>query len=582
MTLRHPLPTALVPVLLAVLATLPVAEPASALQAIGRDCTFQPGSGLLTRQSFGTTFTIFQRNPRYRCAGGVVIRADSMAYYGSTGTAELIGDVFYADSTREMTAVRATYRRDFGNLVANGVGDTAVVVTDRREGGRLTGMNLVFQEAGGGRAEDEVTVYGRMADGTRPSAVLPVEPPPEAEADAPDPAPFDVTADRIFLRGEDYFEAVGDVDVVRDSLVTASDSLEYDQVRATLDLRGRASLVQGADSIAGRRVIVRLPENEIREIETIGRGSLVSRDLDLESPWFRVTFEEGEVDGLWAAPLRRTAAAEPTDTTGALATDPDRDGADPADPDPASERLVRPEVEPEGDLSPLDSLDAVQPVATSGATRITADSLDVSATVGVLDTVRAVGRAHAVSRGDSIDASMLPEIAARDWIRGDTIVASFRSTAEADSTVYELDRIVSAGNASSLYRLAPDTSSSAADTAVADAEAPDPDRVAGDPARPDTVPADTLAAAAEVGDPAADTTAAGSGEEEPEVILPATAPGVHYVVADRIVLVFENDEVKRMEIFGLAEGVHLEPRRRSNAVAEDGGESAGPGQGGDR
>jgi lipopolysaccharide export system protein LptA len=541
-------------------------DPAAALQAVGRDCRFEPGSGLYTQRTVGTSTTIFQRRPRIRCQGDIVIRADSLAYYGSTNRFELIGNVFYADSTRSMTAVRATYRRDFGQLVANGAADTAVVVTDLADGSRLTGLNLDFREAGGGRAQDEVTISGRMQDGTRPAAILPVARPAEADPDAPEPSPFDVTADRIFLRGENFFEAEGDVDVVRDSLVTQSDALEYDQVRATLDLMGRASLVQGRDSIEGRRVLVRLPEDEIREIEAIGEGSLVSRDLDLESPWFRVTFLDGAVDGLWAAPLRRPEATGMTppdstvaDSTGAVAVAP-----------PVDDRLRRAGGPMDAEMSPQDSLDSAQPVAQSGATRISADSLDVAATVGVIDSVRAVGRAYAVSSRDSIDASMLPEIAAQDWIRGDTIVANFLPTQVADSTVYSLDRIISAGNASSLYRLAPNRGAVPPDSVAAGeaAQSSVPPVVA--ELDPDTIPGvdpDPERAS----DPAADSIPGLPGTEAPQVILPATAPGVHYVVASRIILVFENDEVRRMEIFGLKEGVHLEPRRRATAVA------AGPG-----
>ena len=537
--------------LVALVALLTTPGAVFGVQSIGRDCEWEPGSGLYTQRAVGTSYTIFQRDPRIRCQGGVVIRADSLAYYGAANRFELIGDVFYGDSTRTMTAVRATYRRDFGQLVANGAADTAVVVTDLADGARLTGLNLDYREAGGGRLEDEVTVYGRLLDGERPSAVLPVAPSPEAAPDDPAPAPFDVTADRIFLRGENYFEARGTVDAVRDSLVTRSDSLIYDQVRATLDLGGRASLVQGIDSIEGRRIIVRIPENEIREIEAIGEGSLVSRDLDLEAPWFRVAFSEGEVDGLWAAPLRRPEGPVADSITGDTVSDPA--AAPPGDPEAPVGALPAAEVAmADEEMSPRDSLDAAQPVAWSGATRITADSLDVAASVGVLDSVLAIGRAYAVSSGDSINASMLPEIAAQDWIRGDTIIAKFLARQEADSTVYSLDRIVSGGNASSLYRLAPEADAEATDSTLA-ADLPDA------PVEPDSL--------VEVGQET-EPVPQDAEAEEVQVILPADAPGVHYVVAGRIVLVFVDDEVSRMEIYELREGVHLEPRRRTNAVAD--------------
>ncbi len=530
-------------------------------QPLGEDCRFERGTDRFQRQTSGSTMIFSAITARIRCDGGIVLRSDSLTYYEARGYAELVGNVFYEDTTRTLTAARASYYRDSGRLIANGDESTDVVVTDLLEGGKLSGRNLDLIQAGGGRAEDEITVTGTRADGSRPNAVLPVDPAEDVEADAPEPEPFDVTADRIFLRGEDYFEATGRVDVVRDSLLTHSDSLVFDQVSTTLDLRGDAELVQGRDTISGRRVRVRIPENEIREIEAFGEGSLVSRELDLDAPWFRIAFIEGEVDGLWAAPLQRQGRA----TSDSLATaDPAGDAAAAVDVDPpvAAERPGEIDDREHADLTPRDSLDMLQPVAVSGGTRIRADSLDVAATVGVLDSLRAIGRAYAVSQRDSINATMLPEIAKEDWIRGDTIVASLNARTEADSTVYSIDRIVSAGNASSLYRIQPDTSARATDSlAVGDSVAQAAD-----------LPADSAALAVERSDslasmdPMADSLP-GMPDPEPVVVLPSDAPGVHYVVAQRIILVFENDEVRRMEIFGLSEGVHLEPRRRAPTTA---------------
>ncbi|HKK94372.1 MAG TPA: hypothetical protein VJ925_13135, partial [Longimicrobiales bacterium] len=383
-------------------------QPAAALQALGDDCRFESGTDLVDRRASGSSMILFVKRARIRCVGGVILRADSLTYYDARGYAELIGDVFYQDTTRTLTAARASYYRDSGRLIANGDSVMDVVVTDLQEGGRLTGRNLDFIQAGGGRAQDEITVTGTRADGSRPNAVLPVDPAEDAEADAAEPEPFDVTADRIFLRGENYFEATGRVDVVRDSLVTHSDSLVFDQVSTTLDLRGDAELVQAGDSIAGRRVRVRLPENEIREIEAFGEASLVSRDLDLDSPWFRIAFVEGQVDGLWAAPLRRQGLATPDSSASDEALAGDTTDLDVQMPPADTEREVERQERDDTDMTPRDSLDMLQPVAVSGGTRIRADSLDVAATVGVLDSMRAVGRAYAVSKRDSINAAMLP------------------------------------------------------------------------------------------------------------------------------------------------------------------------------
>jgi len=556
--------------ILVLVATL-FAPVALAGQSLGRDCAFEPGTESFRRQTFATSMTIYAVKARIRCAGGVRIRADSLTYYDARGYAELVGNVFYADSTRTMTAVRASYYRADRRLIANGDAETDVVVTNVEDGSRLSGLNLVYYQAGGGRLEDEVTVSGSRRD-ARPRALLPVGTPSaptdsaatDSVADSTDvvveemeaeSSPLDVTGDRILLRGESWFEAFGRVVSVRDSITTESDTLVYDEVGSTLDLRGNAQLVQVRDTIEGRWIRVRLPENEVREIETRGEGVLVSSDLRLEAPWFRVSLRDGEVDGLWAAPLRRSIDAEPDSGEVAVGEAPVEEAAPPPEPEP--------EVEADPRQTLRDSLDAAQPFAVSGETRIRADSLDVATTEGRVDQMVAVGRAYAVSARDStLDVSMLPEIAHEDWMRGDTITATFASRTEADSTVYAIERIVASGSASSLYRLAPDSTTGPTpptdftdmplSTAADSTPAPPPDSVGA------RVAADSLAVASDSVDASADRV----------VVLPSNAPGVHYVVAARIILVFANDEVSRMEVLGLEEGVHLEPRRASRPTAD--------------
>lgn len=545
----------LLSVLLAAAGVMTLGSPVRA-QALGQDCVFEDGTESATRRSLGGVVQVNMVKARIRCADGVVLRGDTIRYYGSRGLAELIGNVFYADSTREMTAVAATYYRDNRQLVANGDPETDVIVTNTADGARLSGINLIYYQAGGGRIEDEVTVFG-LRGAERPRALLPPptrdEPPaatsgvaeldrevdpaeekaPAADASA---SPLDVTADRIILKGENYFEALGRVESFRDSVTTSSDTLIYDQVSSNLDLRGNARLVQVRDTIEGRRVLVRIPDNVIREIEATGDGVLVSADLRLEAPWFRVAFDKGDLDGLWAAPLRRNVRSEEEESE-----TPPLDVPEPSEAPP----------EPEVDLQQamLDSLDARQPYAISGQTRIRADSLDVASESGRIEQLVAVGRAYAVSARDStLDVSRLPEIARQDWMRGDTIVASFAARSQGDSTVYAIERITATGSASSLYRLAPDSARAAnapEESARAEAQAVDV------PPPDSTGTADVAVTADSLGLPA----------EEPTVVLPADAPGIHYVVAAQIILVFENDDVSRMEVLQLQEGVHLEPRR---------------------
>src|SRR5690606_41748751 len=87
-----------------------------------------------------------------------------------------------------------------------------------------------------------------------------------------------------------------------------------------------------------------------------------------------------------------------------------------------------------------------------------ADSLDVLAPGHRIETLIAVGRAYAERTADTVDVG-LPEIAAKDWVRGDTITGHFApatkaadpdtaaSAAAADSSRNEvvLERLIASG-----------------------------------------------------------------------------------------------------------------------------------------
>jgi len=157
------------------------------------------------------------------------------------------------------------------------------------------------------------------------------------------------------------------------------------------------------------------------------------------------------------------------------------------------------------------------------------DSVDVLVPGEVLQEVRAVGRARGESTGrDSLNTPDTPDLIARDWLEGDTIVAFFREVGDSsvegeapppsvssgetlagDSTGsrYELERLLAIGRARSMYRMA------ASDSTVAE----EPGRFA-----------------------------------------------VHYVVGDRITILLNDEgEAETMEVEGQTRGIHLEPIERS-------------------
>ena len=89
--------------------------------------------------------------------------------------------------------------------------------------------------------------------------------------------------------------------------------------------------------------------------------------------------------------------------------------------------------------------------ALSPDREITADSIDALMPAQRLREVRAIGKAYANSAPDT--AHIISE--ARDWMRGDSVIAEFDSAAAGDTTSRpKPKRILAKGNASSYYQMA--------------------------------------------------------------------------------------------------------------------------------
>jgi hypothetical protein len=90
-------------------------------------------------------------------------------------------------------------------------------------------------------------------------------------------------------------------------------------------------------------------------------------------------------------------------------------------------------------------------VAVSPERRITADSLDVRMPRQQVREVHALGKAFAEMSPDSTKLRTNE----RDWVRGDTLVATFDTLARADTTRQpRLKQMVATGTASSFYQVA--------------------------------------------------------------------------------------------------------------------------------
>lgn len=572
-------------VALAVGPVLLAPAPAGAQETRVADCRILPGTRSATGRTAGGARIIFVGRPRLACDGGVRINADSMVAFESTGFNQLLGNVDFEDADRRLLARNARYFNQVGRLEADG----DVQLTDKASGNVVRGQNLLYLRAGFGRTEEELTVWGGRAR----ALLYPDAPPRERTGErrvslpgegegrgALEGNPYDVTADRIFIRGEDVVRATGDVEAVRDSLTALADTLRYDQRRERIILTRDARLDREVYDLYGDEIFVDLPGDTIRRVEARGQARLLGEDLDLDAPFIRMGFEAGALEGLWATPLR---------------------------PGQELEMMVGLRTLPEE----LDSLSLRRPRGVSSTFEIEADSLEVVAPAEILERMNAVGAARAVSSArDSINTPDTPDLIRHDWMEGDTVVAIFArrtgggpreggaapgdagtgagADAGSDSTAYVLERLEARGNAASLYRL--DSDSTAAEAG------PDPatpaDSAGAAPGGADATggqavvaSGDTATAGARVaeakravaGDSAAAAAPDAGDEDQVTTIRPGQRPAVHYVTAAEIIIRFLDGRVDRMEVRGLKQGVHMDPSGTPRrAVARSDGREADP------
>lgn len=437
------------------------------------------------------------------CADGVEIRADSAVAYSRDNYSHLIGDVRFWDGGRYLTADEARYWTRQQRLQAQG----NLFVRDTVQGSVIENGELVYLRQSDTRTQEQMTVR-TWVDGVRPTATLYMKNAPADTADAPQdsaqaapdsavaapeeagpgadtataPAdtattPYLVEGDEILLHGQSYFRAVGltrQVRIDRDSLVAFSDTAEYDQVAGRILLDGNARVEGSTYELTGRTVNIGVPGGEIREVRALRDAVLTGDELRLTAPLITMYLSQGDLHRLVAVPF------------------------DVDELDGAGEEAV-------------DSALLARPVAVAEDFRLTADSLDVLTPGQELERIFAAGGARGESTArDSLNVDVLPEVALRDWLEGDTVIATFVRREgvdpEADTAAaeYRLDRIVAKVDARSLYRLLPSDST----------------------VRPGVDP-----------------------------------PAVHYVTGSRITIVMREGEVENMDVLGPTQGWHLEPLR---------------------
>jgi hypothetical protein len=414
----------------------------TATDAVGqRSCDLVTSDGLVSNQTNQARVT-YVSGPRFECADGTSIQADSSVIFEATAFMQLFGRVIFREQRRELHADRAQYFSRVNRLQAQG----SVLLTNLEDGSWVSGEDLVILEETVDRAEEEVTVReGRPHARLVPKVGLDSM----ATGDSGEPenlksaSPYEVDANLIRLVGDRLFQARGQVEITHESLQSYGDSVEFQQDIGWVTLFNNARVLSG-DTIAADRLDLRgdtitmsVPNDQIDEMESRGRAQLLTDDVDMRGPVIRLAFANEALERVFA--VQRPVDEDPP---------PRVIGAD------TSIVLTPP----------------TQPIAFAEDFRITGDSIEADLLGGGLDRVVATGAARGVSTArDSLNTENTDELIRSDWIEGDTITATFGSTpidsisvesdssGTAESTDRLLDMLVATGEARSFYRSTPDS-----------------------------------------------------------------------------------------------------------------------------
>jgi hypothetical protein len=279
-----------------------------------------------------------------------------------------------------------------------------------------------------------------------------------------DTTPTVVTANTIFVRGDSLIYGSGRVDIRRPDLIAAGDSVFLDSGREFMRLLRNPAIDGRRDRpfrLTGQVIDVHSRSRQLERVIAKGSGSAVSEDMTLTADTIELRVESDLLQGAvaWGPPGAR--AVSPTQT-------------------------------------------------------ITADSITVQMPGQRVRTVTASRRAFAEAKPDSVRV----RTTAKDWLRGDTIVARFDTVRAAQTDTArrqpEIKELVARGEASSFYHLAPSDSA-------------------------------------------------------------AREPAINYVTGQVITIAFDSQRVARVTVAGQRSGVYLEPTDSAAAAPARTPEQRAPG-----
>lgn len=412
----------------------------------------------------------------YRCADGVRILADSAYGFESRNQLHLFRNVRFEDPEIVLEAGQADYWGDLRVLAAA----EGAKVSYTRTGTVVWGEKLDYYRESESRLADEMIVTGGQPHATvyaspPPAPPTPTEPETEppgetgisadtgtaadtlaAPAPPPELPPFEIDARRFMIRGRTVFWALDSVTVYRGSLRATGDSLYYDQITGAMSLVGKPRVDDGRFTLVAESVSITPGADGTEEILARGDASLEGAAVAIRAPAIRLFLNGGDLGRLVAL----ASAGPPLDTAAVAAgmTSGDRTRL---------AALARQDA-PDADTAAAPA----RPTAYAQDLTLIADSLEVLSPGQVLKVVYAVGSARAETVADESgdeQSAPAPEIASRDWMEGDTVVATFLPPLPLETNESagpppgqtppraRLETLVAAGDARSFYRVPPDT-----------------------------------------------------------------------------------------------------------------------------
>jgi hypothetical protein len=330
-------------------------------------------------------------NVRLSCRGTkITMFSDSVASYAGN-TVQFTGHVRYRDTTLAMDTDFGTYFRSAERWEAR----RNVKTRNLKTGSTLVGPSLDYYRAVQGvRDTTEMYAVGR------PRIEYFAKDSARADSAATDSAgkprePYVIVADRVRIKGDDRIWGGGKVTVDRSDFAARGDSLRLDTGPAndgTL-LGTRPELHGlGADSfdLTGSRLDFRLKDRELERVVAKGDGKAVNKDWTLVADTIAHDLVE-----------RKLAHTEAWG-------------------------------------------DSIRPHATSAKYEIRADSMALDSPGQQLREARAFGKAWLGGQADSTTKE-------RDWLTGDTVIATFETHDSAGNTKPVLTRLVARGSARSYH-----------------------------------------------------------------------------------------------------------------------------------